>query len=348
MGIGGGLYWVPLFNALLGFSIKGAAALSQCCVACGTLGALSYNIMLRHPLYPKAPLIDYPLATVLMPSLVLGVSVGVLLNFIVPSLILSIVLFIILLIIGARTLQNAIRQRRREKEAAAAAAGAAKLLEEEEETASTATGEQKQQNVTKQLRRQQSLKVLKEVSGIMQKPIIPWRFVFELLLTGAVFLGFQIGKTHYKRCDWEYGLLFGVQAGVMMAVSMGSLLLRAKAQEEAEKEQEQKEENGVEAKGIENSSSSKICSNVDVHVDITTTEDASNSVGMGGRGWRRATKRALHAVVVVIPVPLLLLVSWNQAMHPKKQQTTPIKTPTATQENYNTRNGVPAFYLLFG
>ena len=118
VGIGGGLFWVPLFNALLGFSVKAAAAMSQACVACGTLGGTAYSILLRHPLDSTRPLIDYSLAAVLMPALVLGVAIGVLLNIIVPQLILAVILFIVLVAIAIRTLQQGMRQRRQEKAAA--------------------------------------------------------------------------------------------------------------------------------------------------------------------------------------------------------------------------------------
>jgi hypothetical protein len=114
VGIGGGLFWVPLFNALLGFSVSAAAAMSQALVACGTLGGTLYSILLRHPMYSK-PLIEYSLAALLMPALVLGVSIGVLLNIITPPLIVSIVLFLILILIAARTLQKGVQQLRKER-----------------------------------------------------------------------------------------------------------------------------------------------------------------------------------------------------------------------------------------
>lgn len=115
VGIGGGLFWVPLFNALLGFSVSAAAAMSQCLVATGTLGATVYSILLRHPSFYSKPLIEYPLSALLMPALVLGISIGVLLNIIAPTLIVSIILFIILVMVAARTLQNGVRQKRQER-----------------------------------------------------------------------------------------------------------------------------------------------------------------------------------------------------------------------------------------
>lgn len=123
-GIGGGLFWVPLFNAMLNFPIKNAAALSQACVACGTVGASFMSICQRHPMDASRPMIDYGLTLVLMPALMLGISVGVLLNIILPAIVIVCILFTILVIVAARTLQQAVWIRRAEKRAPSAAAKA--------------------------------------------------------------------------------------------------------------------------------------------------------------------------------------------------------------------------------
>ena len=108
-GVGGGLFWVPLFTALLQFSVKSAAALSQSCVAGGCIGGTLYSIMQRHPHDRRRPVMDYNLSLVLMPALVQGISFGVMLNYILPSLVLSCLLVITLLLISARTLHQGIK-----------------------------------------------------------------------------------------------------------------------------------------------------------------------------------------------------------------------------------------------
>lgn len=108
-GVGGGLFWVPLFTALLQFSVKSAAALSQSCVAGGCIGGTLYSFMQRHPHDRTRPVVDYNLALVLMPALVQGISFGVMLNYIIPSLILSCLLIVTLLLISARTLHQGIK-----------------------------------------------------------------------------------------------------------------------------------------------------------------------------------------------------------------------------------------------
>jgi uncharacterized membrane protein YfcA len=114
-GVGGGLFWVPLFTALMQFSVKSAAALSQSCVAGGCLGGTLYSIMQRNPIFDSRPMIDYSLTLVLMPALVLGINIGVMLNYILPALIISSILLVLLLLISFRTLQQGIKMIRAER-----------------------------------------------------------------------------------------------------------------------------------------------------------------------------------------------------------------------------------------
>jgi len=117
-GVGGGLFWVPLFTALMQFTVKSAAALSQSCVAGGCLGGTLYSIMQRNPHTDSRPMIDYSLTLVLMPALVQGISIGVMLNYIIPSVIISSLLVIILLLISGRTLYHGVKLVKAEKESA--------------------------------------------------------------------------------------------------------------------------------------------------------------------------------------------------------------------------------------
>ena len=75
-GIGGGAILVPLFNLLLGFSIQMATTLSQAAILGGSVGAVGFSLTRRHPTDRRKRLIDFALAKVLMPSLLLGVSLG--------------------------------------------------------------------------------------------------------------------------------------------------------------------------------------------------------------------------------------------------------------------------------
>lgn len=76
MGIGGGAFYVPLFNALLGFGLKEATALSQAVITGGALASVPIAAIGRHPADPAKPLLDYDMALMLTPVILFGVSVG--------------------------------------------------------------------------------------------------------------------------------------------------------------------------------------------------------------------------------------------------------------------------------
>ena len=74
--------------------------------------------MQRNPHTDSRPMIDYSLTLVLMPALVQGISIGVMLNYIIPSVIISSLLVIILLLISGRTLYHGVKLFKAEKESA--------------------------------------------------------------------------------------------------------------------------------------------------------------------------------------------------------------------------------------
>ncbi len=59
--------------------VKGAAALSQAVIAGGALAGVGVTLHKKHPYDPSKPLIDFDLALMLLPVILLGVSVGALL-----------------------------------------------------------------------------------------------------------------------------------------------------------------------------------------------------------------------------------------------------------------------------
>lgn len=62
-----------------------ATALSQSVITGGALGAVAYSISRRHPRDASRTLVDFDLALVICPGLLLGVSTGVLLNIALPT-----------------------------------------------------------------------------------------------------------------------------------------------------------------------------------------------------------------------------------------------------------------------
>ncbi|KAM3196055.1 hypothetical protein ACQJBY_071966 [Aegilops geniculata] len=87
-GVGGGSLYVPILNIVAGLSLKTSVAFSTFMVTGGTLSNVLYTLLARGP-----GLIDYDVAVVSQPCLLLGVSVGVVCNVMFPEWLIT-VLFV--------------------------------------------------------------------------------------------------------------------------------------------------------------------------------------------------------------------------------------------------------------
>jgi hypothetical protein len=78
-GVGGGGIFVPMLALIIGFDPKSYAAMSKCMIMGASVSTVYYNLKLKHPTLDM-PLIDYDLALLMQPMLMLGVSIGVIFN----------------------------------------------------------------------------------------------------------------------------------------------------------------------------------------------------------------------------------------------------------------------------
>lgn len=78
-GVGGGGIFVPMLTLIIGFDPKSATAISKCMIMGAAGSAVYYNMKLRHPTLDM-PIIDYDLALLFQPMLMLGISIGVIFN----------------------------------------------------------------------------------------------------------------------------------------------------------------------------------------------------------------------------------------------------------------------------
>ena len=130
-GVGGGAVYVPLFDAVLGLGVKRAAALSQVAISCGALAGVAVLLTRTHPADPASPLIDLELAPVLTPSVLLGSSLGVLANLLLPSWLLTALLLVLLIAVSLSTALKGRALRRLATEGKKERAAAARKVEEE-------------------------------------------------------------------------------------------------------------------------------------------------------------------------------------------------------------------------
>ncbi|DBA90206.1 TPA: hypothetical protein ACH3X1_003508 [Trebouxia sp. C0004] len=108
-GAGGGALFVPLFNSLLEFSVKDSAAISQAIITGGAIAGASFALFQTHPQHPDRPLIQFDLALLLIPSLLLGTSMGVILNHMIPVWLITIGLVCFLAYLTCKTAAKGLR-----------------------------------------------------------------------------------------------------------------------------------------------------------------------------------------------------------------------------------------------
>ncbi|KAH1250886.1 Sulfite exporter TauE/SafE family protein 3 [Glycine max] len=93
-GVGGGGIFVPMLTLIIGFDARSATAISKCMITGGAGATVFYNLKQRHPTLDM-PVIDYDLALLFQPMLMLGISVGVAFNVIFPDWMLTALLIIV-------------------------------------------------------------------------------------------------------------------------------------------------------------------------------------------------------------------------------------------------------------
>lgn len=106
-GVGGGGIFVPLLTLVVGFDTKSAAALSKCMIMGASASSVWYNLRVPHPT-KEVPIIDYDLALLFQPMLMLGITVGVSLSVIFPYWLITVLIIILFIGTSSRSFFKAI------------------------------------------------------------------------------------------------------------------------------------------------------------------------------------------------------------------------------------------------
>lgn len=101
-GIGGGGVVIPFCMTFFVFSTKNAISISGFSILTCSITRFLININQKHP-EKDAVVIDYSLATVMLPTVMMGSLIGVLLNVILPAMILQIILSFLLLVLSIQS-----------------------------------------------------------------------------------------------------------------------------------------------------------------------------------------------------------------------------------------------------
>ncbi|KAL2613882.1 hypothetical protein R1flu_025574 [Riccia fluitans] len=221
-GLGGGGLFVPLFNLLLQFDPKTSAALSNFMILGGSAVNLWINLQQHHTVWVHKPVIDFDVLLLMLPNMLLGISVGVILNVVLPAWFITASLAVILGYMTVHSTKGGFRRWARETHQNNARR---KALEEEEylslkfndESSSPPTelpckngggkrgvGGGVNSPLTKPLLNGDS--TAKEEAVEPQLVLFPWRKICALTIVWFIFFGVQIlrgGKGGKSICGIE-------------------------------------------------------------------------------------------------------------------------------------------------
>ena len=126
-GTGGGGIMIPVAIFFFGFHMKAAIGLSNATVAVAAICRYVLNLRRSHPLkYGNGVIIDYNVASIMLPAIVLGVIAGGIINQVFPDYVLGGVLLVLLGVLIIATWLNLCRIQKREAEVFGPLCGGAK------------------------------------------------------------------------------------------------------------------------------------------------------------------------------------------------------------------------------
>ncbi|GJM98073.1 hypothetical protein PR202_ga15048 [Eleusine coracana subsp. coracana] len=112
-GVGGGGIFVPMLALIIGFDPKSSTAMSKCMIMGTSVSTVYYNLKLKHPTLDM-PLIDYELALLIQPMLMLGISIGVIFNVIFPDWLVTVLLIILFLVTSTKAFLKGVQTWKKE------------------------------------------------------------------------------------------------------------------------------------------------------------------------------------------------------------------------------------------
>ncbi|KAJ4714429.1 Sulfite exporter TauE/SafE family protein [Melia azedarach] len=206
-GVGGGGIFVPMLTLIIGFDPKSATAISKCMIMGAAGSTVYYNLRLRHPTLDM-PLIDYDLALLFQPMLMLGISIGVAFNVMFADWMVTVLLIILFIGTSTKALFKGIETWKKEtmmkKEAA-------KLLEAESKP--TDGDEQDYKQLPSGPAEMQDEEVL-----LLHN--IYWKELSLLVYVWLGFLAVQIAKEYVVTCSIMYWILNSLQVPIAASIAL--------------------------------------------------------------------------------------------------------------------------------
>ena len=109
-GLGGGGAFIPVAMIFYGFNAKQAIGLSNASICVASIIRYIVNFKKSHPLKEgKGVLVDYNVASLMLPMIVVGATTGVMINKILPPIIVAIIFTILLVFFNITTFRKLMR-----------------------------------------------------------------------------------------------------------------------------------------------------------------------------------------------------------------------------------------------
>ncbi|KAK3133135.1 hypothetical protein QOZ80_6AG0532820 [Eleusine coracana subsp. coracana] len=206
-GVGGGGIFVPMLALIIGFDPKSSTAMSKCMIMGASVSTVYYNLKLKHPTLDM-PLVDYDLALLIQPMLMLGVSIGVIFNVIFPDWLVTALLIIIFLVTSTKAFLKGVETWKKET---IAKREAAKRMEQICQEPEHATSIPAGPAAASKNPSDEKTTVLKNVY---------WKEFGLLVFVWMAFLVLQIAKNYTSSCSVLYWVLNSLQIPISVGISM--------------------------------------------------------------------------------------------------------------------------------
>lgn len=210
-GVGGGGIFVPMLTLIIGFDAKSSTAISKCMIMGAAGSTVYYNLKLRHPTLDM-PIIDYDLALLFQPMLMMGISIGVAFNVVFADWMVTVLLIILFLGTSTKAFFKGVETWKKET-----------IIKKEAEKKSQSNGSEEAEYVPLPGGPSNGNQKETRASGDTEVPILKnvyWKELGLLVFVWVAFLALQITKNYTTTCSTAYWVLNFLQIPVSLGVSM--------------------------------------------------------------------------------------------------------------------------------
>lgn len=207
-GVGGGGIFVPMLTLVIGFDSKSSTAMSKCMIMGAALSTVYYNLNLRHPTL-DLPIIDYDLALLIQPMLMLGISIGVVFNVVVADWMVTMLLLVLFLGTSAKAFFKGLETWKKETIEKEENARKQESNGDGSEVEYRAIPSEPGNGIEKESRKEEEVNMLQNVC---------WKEFGLLVFVWVAFLAIQIAMNQTTKCSTIYWVLNILQIPVSVGV----------------------------------------------------------------------------------------------------------------------------------